>query len=327
MSRAFPWLVLFFISLMAGAAYIMIKYLVGFIAPADLLVLQFVPVSIVSILLLIAFYRAAASKILSKYWWYFLVREAMAVLGFQLALLYGESVLPAGISALIIGTWPVMTIFLAWTFLGESLTSKKIIGGLIAFAGAAAVIALGAKSEASFHNLTTAQWLKSSLVLLIAPISAAVVTVATRWYLNKGNGEELPDSFLFSLISRSPGGFFALIAFLIVRPHGAISIDLHNLPTLFWILVAILAFYNSLLGFWLWNWALQRLQAGNVASFTYIQTIFALVIAWIFLSEPLSAIKIIGAITIVIGVLIANIEPKPIQLIWPKLKEPITPGN
>ncbi len=330
MSRAFPWLVLLFVSVMAGVAYVFIKYLVGYVAPVDLLMLQFVPVSIVSLVLIFLFYRATAGKVVRRYWWFFIVREALAVLGFQLALLYGESVLPAGIAAMIVGIWPVITVLIALPILGERLTARKLAGGLVAFAGAAAVVHLGARGEAAMHQVSPEQWIAYSLLLLLAAVSAALVTVMTRWFLSRSDESEEIDSFLFTLLARSPGGFFALIVYLLV-PHSGFLVDrLAEAPTLFWVLLGVLVFYNSLIGFWLWNWTLQRLQAGNVASFTYVQTFFAVLVAWIFLAEGLSLLKILGVIAIVGGVFIANVEAGgflPNRRGRAIIREPITPGH
>ena len=91
-----------------------------------------------------------------------------------------------------------------------------------------------------------------------------------------------------------------------------------------WILIAILTFYNSLLGFWLWNWCVQKLEAGTVSSFSYIQTGITLVIAWIFLGESIGVEKIIGAAAILAGVLIANIGRPAAR---DDVRVPISPGN
>jgi len=232
----------------------------------------------------------------------------MAVFGFHLALNFGTSVLPAGVSALIVGIWPVITYYIAFFLIGEQVAAKKLIGGLVAFIGAALVIIFGAEHEAGFMDITVAQWVKYSLILLISPVSAAVVTVISRWYLIKSEGADLPDSLLFTLICRGIGGFYALGAFLIVREPVPLIQTLNGVPPIFWLLVTILSLYNTLFGFWLWNWVLQRLQAGSVASFTYIQTLAAVLIAWMFLDESLNTIKIIGALAIVTGVLVSNYD-------------------
>ena len=314
MARAAPWLVLLFVSLMASGSFVMIKYLNGFVTPVELFLLRFLPASIAAIILILIFYRKASMEIAPRYWWYFLGREFIAVMGFHFTLIYAESVLPAGASAMVVGAWPVMTIFIAWPFLGEKMTIRKIGGALLAFAGVALVVILGAEEEASSYNISPSTWIRYSLILLIAPLSAAIVTVISRWYLNRNDGSELPDSIVFALFCRAPSGLFALLLYLVFKPSEPLTVTLSGLPNLFWILVGVLSLYNTLFGFWLFNWALQRIEAGNVASFNYIQTLFALLIAWVFLAEPLNWVKVTGAIAIVAGVLITNLGR------WPTMR-------
>lgn len=312
MARAAPWLVLLFVSLMASGAFVMIKYLNGFVTPVELFLLRFLPASITAIILIAVFYRRAVMEIVPRFWWYFLVRELIAVMGFHYTLIYSESVLPAGASALVVGAWPVMTLFVAWPILGEKITPRKIGGALLAFAGVALVVLIGAEKEASLYDISPEKWIRHSLILLIAPFSASVVTAISRWYLNRGDEKELPDAFVFALFCRAPAGLYAILLYLLLRPSEPLTVTLSGLPALFWILVIILSLYNTLFGFWLFNWALQRIEAGNVASFTYIQTLFALIIAWIFLDEPLNWVKVVGAIAIVTGVLITNVGRWPL---------------
>lgn len=307
-AQALPWLVLLFVSLMASGTFAIIKYLTGYVGAVELFLLRFLPTSVAALLLLLLFYRDAIKPVLRGFWWFFLIREAMAVFGFHFTLIYAETVLPAGIAAIIVGTWPVITILLASFTLGERITTKKIAGALVAFAGVAAVIALGTVEQAAQLDIAPSQWVRYSLLLLIAPVSASVVTVVSRWYLNRGDGNEHPDSFLFTLICRSPSGLYAIAAYLVFHPPVPITDVVRDVPPLFWFLVAVLALYNSLFGLWLWNWVLQRMQAGNMSTFIYLQTLFALVIAAVALDESLDALKIIGALAIVAGVLIANID-------------------
>ena len=90
-------------------------------------------------------------------------------------------------------TWPVMTIFTASLLIGEQLTVKKVMGALLAFAGVAAIVILGADTQAAELDISAGQWVRYSLILLIAPVSAAVVTVISRWYLNRNDEAELPE--------------------------------------------------------------------------------------------------------------------------------------
>ena len=308
MSKSAPWIILLFVTLMASGVFAVIKYMGEYVTPVELLLIRFLPASILSAILIIAFYRRQFTRIFPKTWWYFLPREAVAVLGFHLTLIYSESVLPAGISALIVGTWPVMTMFLASPTLGEKITPWKLLGALIAFGGVAAIVLIGAADEAGALEIPTSVWIRYSLILLIAPLSAAIVTIITRWFLSIRKDEEPADAFLFSLMCRVPAGFYVVIVYLLFRDPGSLTDKLADVPALFWVLAALISIYLSLFSFWLWNWCIQKLPAANVSSFSYVQTAFALVIAFIFLGEEINLLKILGGAAIIAGVMLANFE-------------------
>lgn len=311
MARAFPWIVLTVGLLMTSGAFAMIKYLMDYVTAAELLVIRFLPASFASIIIIMIFYRKTAGEFLSKYWLFFLGREAIAIVGYHWTLNYAETVLPAGVSALVVGTWPVLTYFIAAIFVSEVLTLRKLAGGILAFAGAAVVITFGAQHEAEKLMIDPAQWFHYSAVLLFAPVSAALATVATRWFQLRENGPRMRDSFLYSLIARTPSGFLSICVYLLIqRTPSPVIQNIHEIPPLFWVLAATLAFYNSIFGFWLWNWSIQRIQVGSVASFTYLQTAFALVIAWVFMGEHIDLLKILGTAAIIAGVLVSNIDRK-----------------
>ena len=308
MPKSAPWFVLLFVTVMASAVFAIIKYMGEFVNPIELLVIRFLPASILSIILILIFYRRSFAETFPKNWWYFIPREIIAIIGFHLTLIYCETVLPAGVAALIVGTWPVMTMILASPTLGEKITPWKFTGAMLAFAGVAAVVLIGAGNEAGSLDIPMSTWIKFSLILLIAPLSAAIVTIVTRWYLGLRKEEENPDSFFFSLICRSLAGIYVLCVLAFNRDPVPFLDKLAHVPMLFWVLAFVISFHHSLFGFWLLNWCIQRLPAANVSSFSYIQTAFALVVAFVFLGEEINAVKIIGAVTIVAGVMLANFE-------------------
>ena len=78
-----------------------------------------------------------------------------------------------------------------------------------------------------------------------------------------------------------------------------------------WLTLLYLGLLPTGIGFWLWNRCLQELHATSVASFSYLQTLFALLIAWAALGESMSIVKIMAGVVIIAGVVIANVERRP----------------
>jgi len=309
MPRGLPWIVLTFGTLMASGTLVMIKVLTSMASTSEIFLIRFLPASIIAVTILLIFYRDAITTTFRRHWKFFIVRETVALLGFHLTWVYASSILPAGIIQLEIATWPAITMLMASFFLDEKLTPGKIAGGVLAFAGVAAVFLNMENGTSMNGELTSWIWVRTCLVLMIAPISAAVVTIITRKYLIRTDEEKLPNPFIFSLLCRMPAGLIAISVFLLDDPMHLVQ-TAQTVPYWFWIAMGVISIYNSLIGFWLWNWCIQQLNATMVSSFSHIQTGMTLVLALIFLQESLTPLKIIAALAIVAGVFLTNMGSK-----------------
>ena len=127
MSKPFHWVILFGVSAIWGVAFPVIKYLLGYVSPYDLLILRFVPTSIITFACILLFFRKEVLALLPKHWWVFLCLAAAWVIFYHLMLNIGETVLPAGAAGLIIATYPVFTVIITAMFGTEKLTRPKII--------------------------------------------------------------------------------------------------------------------------------------------------------------------------------------------------------
>jgi len=79
------------------------------------------------------------------------------------------------------------------------------------------------------------------------------------------------------------------------------------------VIIGIVSIYGSLIGFWLWNWCILKLNATTVSSFSHLQTGVTLILALLILNESLTPLKIIAAVTILAGVFLTNIGAKTLQ--------------
>ena len=313
MSRFLPWISLVFNTLISAGIVIAIKVLTKTLTTGEIFLLRFLPISIIAFLILVIFYREALSVTFRHQWKGFLVRETIAILGFQLTWTYAASILPAGIVQLELATWPAMTMLLASVMLGEKLTSRKIVGAFLALAGVAAVFFGSENGTTAETGLTSWVWVKTCSILLIAPVSAAVVTVITRQYLINNNGHNTQDPLIFSLLCRMLDGFFVLAVFSIHDSPSHLIEILKHTNIWFWVIIGIVSIYGSLIGFWLWNWCILKLNATTVSSFSHLQTGVTLILALLILNESLTPLKIIAAVTILAGVFLTNIGAKTLQ--------------
>jgi drug/metabolite transporter (DMT)-like permease len=102
-----------------------------------------------------------------------------------------------------------------------------------------------------------------------------------------------------------PGGFFALMFY---RP-GLIE-SVAAAPTGFWLALAGLVLFCTVIAQLGWFWVLQHVEAGPTAISTYTIPIFSLVYSWAWLGEAINIWTALAAAGIVAGVLISGLELK-----------------
>jgi drug/metabolite transporter (DMT)-like permease len=86
---------------------------------------------------------------------------------------------------------------------------------------------------------------------------------------------------------------------------------LHGLPVLqpiHWLVIAWLAVVNSAVAFTLWNRTVQTLAAVESSIINNTMLIQIAILAWLFLGEELTALKILGLVAASVGTLIAQMR-------------------
>jgi O-acetylserine/cysteine efflux transporter len=196
--------------------------------------------------------------------------------------------MPAGLSSLIVQLQAVFTIALAVAFLGERPSRIQVGGAVVAFAGLA-LIAVG-----------RAQSVPLGAVVLVVGAAASwgVSNVCTRV-------AKPSDSFAF-LIWASLVGPLPLLG-LSFAFEGSTSLA-HAFTALGWgallslLYVVVVA---TLFGFGAWTWLLARHSASDVAPFSLLAPVAALVSTWLARGEQPSPAELAGGIVILAGLALA----------------------
>ena len=106
--------------------------------------------------------------------WY----AAMAITGASLpfvVLANGQKIVDSGLTAILVGTMPLITIVLAHFFTSEKLTAMKLVGFLMGFAG---IIVLFLPKNLSFTLVS--DWQAQLLILLASACYAVTTIIASR---------------------------------------------------------------------------------------------------------------------------------------------------
>jgi len=303
----FIWLLLALVIIFWAGAFAAIRYIVVDckVSPSALLIFRFLPTSIISILALLLFYRKVNLKPLLKHWVTLLGISILWLFGYHLTLNIGETVIPAGPAGLIIGTYPIATLFLAAVFLKEKLTWQKVTGGLLGFSGIILLVLFGSADHDSTAQIEMSEWIKYGLITLIAPISAAFQTILSKPLVTGENRDGTKfDPILMTFLYMAPA-IVLLIPFLITT----------KLPPMFdfgpgfWCALAFLIFGSTFIAYIGWLWGVKIWGAGRTAATTtYAIPVVSLVIAWMFLNETLGPMTIVAAVVIIAGVVITNLN-------------------
>jgi drug/metabolite transporter (DMT)-like permease len=87
--------------------------------------------------------------------------------------------------------------------------------------------------------------------------------------------------------------------------------ELHGLPPVTpapadWLRLLYLGTLSSAFGYFLYNWSLAHLNAGQTANFVNLMPIVGLIIAVVFLGEPLVPLQLAGGAVVLAGVWLAT---------------------
>lgn len=273
-----------------GSAFTMVGVGVRYISPIWLVAARLVFGA--AIVTLYAYARGFRFPPLSdpRWRWYFGLGVSGTVLPFFL-LSVGQQTVDSGITAIIVGSMPLITILLAHFFADERLTIIKFIGFTIGFMG---ILVLFLPDEFSLSLVS--DW-KAQVLILLAACSYAVTTVCAK------RAPKTPASIgaaMMLMCGAIPALFFALLS-------GVPS----EMPPMIAILMVIgLGLGSSGLANILYLYVIDETGPTVLARINYFTPVASVFFGVTLLSEPFTW-KVVAALVIVIfGVMISRMGQK-----------------
>ena len=191
----------------------------------------------------------------------------------------------------IIALIPIFTAILAWIFLGEPMTARKVIGSVIAFCGAVLVVTRGALSLETFRLPST---LGDALAVASA-LNWAIFQVASKPILRR-----LEPTLAMA--------YLMLIGGIVIVPFASLQ-TLSDLPRLTldgWLAILFLGIFCSGVGYLVWYDALSKIDASQLSSLSYIQPMITVIVAALLLGEAITPAILLGGAVILLGVYLVN---------------------
>lgn len=192
-------------------------------------------------------------------------------------------------SALLYAFTPILVLLGAVIHLHEPVSWRKGIGVMAALAGVLLVL-LAQGLDLSGGTL------RGDIITLLAVFTWSTYTVGGKSLLRRYDALALTAwLFVLGALQILPAGILALKEF-----------DVHAPGWQGWMEVAFLSTITSGLAFTLWYFALERLDASQVAIFSNLQAPLTALLAWLVLDAVPEPSAILGGILVLTGVLLVQ---------------------
>lgn len=264
-----------------GSLYIAAKYALAVVPPVTVLMCRYL-LSVV--ILYFVLKKKGMRKIEKKDLKYFVIIGGMGYFFSIACQLIGTNLLDASLASLINSMNPIFIPILAFIFLKERITVRKVISVVVSIAGIYVILGTGSQPLNVYG--------------LIASMFSVLFWAATSVIIRKVSGRYDPVQIsfvgmLFALCFNIP----AAAVELSMTPF---SLNLSAVAALIYMAAACTA-----LGHTLWNKSLQLLPASTCSMLYPLQPLTSAVLGVLLLHETITTSFIVGALCICAGIIIA----------------------
>jgi drug/metabolite transporter (DMT)-like permease len=246
------------------------------------------------VLLLIVRLQGHTTRIERKDWPRIFLMAILIIPFNQTFFLLGQSLTAAGHGAFLFATTPVWVFILAMLHLGEKPSLRRKLGAALALGGTLAIMSSGAIEVGS-------EYLLGDAIILVSVLAWAYYSILGKPLVRKyGAFRMTAYPIALGSLLYSPFGLYR-----------AIICDYSQATPFAWFSIAYMAIGLSVIVYSIWYWLLKWMDATRVAVFQNAQPILASLVAYVFLSEPLGTIFVIGGSVVIAGVLLSELRTGP----------------
>ena len=281
-------LMAFLMVIVWGSAFTLVSIGVKYISPLWLVTYRLI-IGAIIVIIYVKFKGLNLPNIRDKRWiWYFAMGLIGMVIPFFL-LSTGQVIIDSGLTAIMVGTMPLMTVTLAHFFTNEKLSITKIIGFIFGFIG---IVILFLPSDFSIE--ITENWF-SQLIIIIAAFCYAVTTIIAK------RAPDTPATIGACMMLICAATACLFVALLTGFPSS--MPPLLGILTAFGLGVGSTAFASILL-----LYIIDQTGPSTVAKINYFVPLASVIFGVIILDEILSIRIFIAFVIILIGMFISQIK-------------------
>ncbi len=206
-----------------------------------------------------------------------------------------EQTLPSGLTSIISASSPVVIFIGSIVFGLQKPTIKGFVGVIIGFSGVVFIFRKG------LGDILDPNYLTGIFFITIAILGWALGTIYSKKNTHKSPNITLNLFYQFLIAT-----IIQIVLAFVFSPK--IDIALWSGRSFF--AVIYLAIFGSVFAFFCYYYALKRVTAVQVSILSYVNTIIAVFLGWLFLDEIITTDFIIATILIISGVFIINYKKK-----------------
>lgn len=205
---------------------------------------------------------------------------------YHTALNFGETLISAGISGILVSTTPIFSSALAYIFLKEHFSKWNWLSSLVAFIGISII-------SISKDDYTTINVL-GVLIILLASFSESLYFTFQKKYIEKYGFIAFT---LYTIMASSP--------FILIFIPEIIN-DIHGATFTSIVSVLYLAIFPTIIPYVLLAYIVKSVGVSDATMSLYLTPIVSLLLSYLFLDELPTTLAIIGGIITLLGVSLSN---------------------
>ncbi len=209
----------------------------------------------------------------------------------------GLQYISAGLGRLILYLYPTLVLILSALFLGQAIRKRHMLSLALSYGGIVLVFFEQMGIGGDHHALL----LGGGLVFASAATYAVYLLAGSRVVLKLG-------SMRFTAYTSIAACAFVIAHFMITHGPSALAVP----HPVYWLAI-VMAIFSTVLPLWLMAEGLRRIGANQAALVGCIGPISTIVLAYLFLDEPISAAQLFGATLVLAGVMLVSVKPKSVS--------------